>query len=133
MTPVRIVDRGQFEGSDISWRPCGFGGDPTKRVRVSVTEHVIEFVKRASYDYDVDDIAVAFIEMTHEQGHQGGEFIVGVAGSNPVSRSILSNDMRNLYLRCNGFVPPGSSDRMPSPVMTTRVAPALLPSRVGLI
>ena len=76
MTPVRIVDRGQSEGSDTFWRVCVFGGDPTKTFRVSVTEHVIEFLKRASYDYDVDDIAVAFIEMAHEQGHKGGDFIV---------------------------------------------------------
>ena len=52
------------------------GGDKGHLFRVSVTRPVIALLKRAPYDYDTDDIVVAFVEMAHESGHTGGEFFV---------------------------------------------------------
>ena len=76
MTPVRIAERGQCDERETAWRVCTFGDDNGHQFRVSVTGPVIALLTQAPYDYDTDDIVVAFVEMAHESGHTGGEFFV---------------------------------------------------------
>ena len=68
MTPVRIAERGQCDERETAWRICTFGDDKGHQFRVSVTGPVIALLKRAPYDYDTDDIVVAFVEMAHDLG-----------------------------------------------------------------
>jgi hypothetical protein len=76
MTPVKIIDGGQADGADMHWRLCTYGHDKERRFRVSISGPVIKFLEKPPHEYDVDDIAIVFVEMAFEHGHKSGEFTV---------------------------------------------------------
>ena len=76
MTPVKILDRGAHEKLDMHWRLCTVGDDDTRRYTVTIAGAVARSLEKHPHDYDVDDIAVLFVEMAFEQGHQAGDFAV---------------------------------------------------------
>jgi hypothetical protein len=74
MTPVKIIERGRFDQSDTHWRVCTVGGDDSRRFNVSVAAAVASSLEKPPHDYDIDDIAIAFVEMAFEHGHKEGQF-----------------------------------------------------------
>lgn len=68
MTPVRLVDRGRTEGADAQWRLCTFGDDIGKPFRIAISGPVALSLSQAPYEYDTDDIAIAFVEMAFALG-----------------------------------------------------------------
>ena len=65
-TPVRIIERGNVEGIDTHLRICTYGEDKTRRFKVAITGPVIKFLTKPPHDYDIDDIAIMFVEMAFE-------------------------------------------------------------------
>jgi hypothetical protein len=43
---------------------------------VAITGPVIRFLRKPPHDYDIDDIAIMFVEMAFDHGHKEGEFTV---------------------------------------------------------
>jgi hypothetical protein len=74
MTPVRIVDRGRTDASDMHWRVCTIGDDDTHRFTISIAGTIAQSLDKSPHEYDVDDIAIIFIEMAFEHGHKEGQF-----------------------------------------------------------
>lgn len=81
MTPVKIVERGKLDDSDTHWRVCTVGGDDAYRFTVSITGAVAQSLAKPPHEYDIDDIAIIFVEMAFEHGHKAGEFSVTAESS----------------------------------------------------
>ena len=76
MTPVKILERGKLDDSDTHWRVCTVGGDDAYRFTISITGAVAQSLAQSPHEYDIDDIAISFVEMAFEHGHKAGEFAV---------------------------------------------------------
>ena len=76
MTPVKIIERGKLDNSDTHRRVCTVGDNDAYRFTVSITGAVSKTLAEPPHEYDVDDIAIIFVEMAFEHGHKAGEFAV---------------------------------------------------------
>jgi hypothetical protein len=76
MTPVKIVERGKLDTFDTHWRVCTVAGEDKCRFTVSIAEAIAQSLAKPPHEYDVDDIAIIFVEMAFEQGHKAGKFVL---------------------------------------------------------
>jgi hypothetical protein len=81
MTPVKIVERGKLEDSNMHWRVCTVAGEEAYRFTVSIAGAIAQTLAKPPHEYDIDDIAILFVEMAFEQGHKAGKFVLTVESS----------------------------------------------------